>query len=108
MIPRAVRLVEVGARDGLQNEKSVISAANKLTLIDKLCDSGLTTIEGGAFVSPKWVPQMADASEIFSELRNRRTAGRYPHTTFSALTPNSKGKHARHSEAERMHSWCSN
>lgn len=91
LIPKTVRIVEVGARDGLQNEKSIISSANKLSLIDKLYDAGLTTIEGGAFVSPKWVPQMGDASIIFKELQNRRKTGAYSKATFSALTPNLKG-----------------
>ena len=88
-IPKAVRIVEVGPRDGLQNEKSVVQTLTKLTLIDKLYATGLTSIEGGAFVSPKWVPQMADSPDIFKELDSRKLT--YPNASFSALTPNMQG-----------------
>ena len=89
-LPKFVRIVEVGPRDGLQNEKNFVSAQTKLEFIDKLYKAGLRSIEAGAFVSPKWVPQMADTEEIFSQLKT--TAGtHYPQATFSALTPNMKG-----------------
>ncbi|GAP76730.1 Hydroxymethylglutaryl-CoA lyase [Pseudoalteromonas sp. SW0106-04] len=83
-MPNQVRIVEVGARDGLQNETSVPLAA-KVALINGLCDAGLKHIEGGAFVSPKWVPQMADSSAVFAAIE------RPNEVLFSALTPNLKG-----------------
>mgnify|MGYP000371079070 CR=1 FL=1 len=82
--PTPVRIVEVGARDGLQNEKSV-GTQDKVTLINDLIKAGLKHIEGGAFVSPKWVPQMADSSDVFASVQ--RPTG----VLFSALTPNLKG-----------------
>ncbi|TMO98105.1 hydroxymethylglutaryl-CoA lyase [Pseudoalteromonas sp. S3260] len=83
-----VRIVEVGARDGLQNEKTV-STEDKVTLINALAAAGLKDIEAGAFVSPKWVPQMADSSEVISALN-------LPEINLSALTPNLKGAQAAH------------
>ncbi|WP_417668864.1 hydroxymethylglutaryl-CoA lyase [Pseudoalteromonas tetraodonis] len=83
-----VRIVEVGARDGLQNEKTV-STEDKVTLINALAAAGLKDIEAGAFVSPKWVPQMADSSEVISALD-------LPEINLSALTPNLKGAQAAH------------
>lgn len=83
-----VRIVEVGARDGLQNEKTV-STEDKVTLINALAAAGLKDIEAGAFVSPKWVPQMADSSEVISALD-------LPEVNLSALTPNLKGAQAAH------------
>lgn len=85
MLPTHVKIVEVGPRDGLQNEKTLISAEDKLTLINMLSDSGLNYIESGSFVSPKWVPQMATSTEIFE--RVNKAAG----VTYAALTPNMKG-----------------
>ncbi|NRA85430.1 MAG: hydroxymethylglutaryl-CoA lyase, partial [Gammaproteobacteria bacterium] len=64
-LPKYVKIVEVGARDGLQNEKAV-TLADKVTLVNALSKTGLKVIETGSFVSPKWVPQMADSSELFS------------------------------------------
>lgn len=84
--PTKVRIVEMGARDGLQNEKAV-SSKDKITLINALSDAGLKDIEAGAFVSPKWVPQMADSAEVIKALD-------LPHVNLSALTPNLKGAHA--------------
>lgn len=84
MMPTKVSIFEVGARDGLQNEKAV-TTADKLRLIDKLGAAGLSRIEAGSFVSPKWVPQMADSAEIFKRL-NKRSG-----VVYSALTPNLKG-----------------
>ena len=83
-----VRIVEVGARDGLQNEKTV-STADKVALINALSAAGLKDIEAGAFVSPKWVPQMADSADVISALD-------LPDVNLSALTPNLKGAHAAH------------
>ncbi|NVK25844.1 MAG: hydroxymethylglutaryl-CoA lyase, partial [Gammaproteobacteria bacterium] len=65
--PKHVKIVEVGPRDGLQNEKPV-SIADKVTLINNLSDTGLSVIESGSFVSPKWVPQMAGSAEIFQQI----------------------------------------
>ena len=90
-VPSFVRIVEVGPRDGLQNEKSLVPAATKLALIDKLYKAGLRSIEAGAFVSPKWVPQMADTVEIFKTLAQKAETNEYPGATFSALTPNLQG-----------------
>jgi len=83
-----VRIVEVGARDGLQNEKTV-STEDKVTLINALAGAGLKDIEAGAFVSPKWVPQMADSSEVINALD-------LPEINLCALTPNLKGAQAAH------------
>ena len=83
-----VRIVEVGARDGLQNEKTV-STADKVALINALSAAGLKDIEAGAFVSPKWVPQMADSADVISALD-------LPNVNLSALTPNLKGAQAAH------------
>jgi hydroxymethylglutaryl-CoA lyase len=85
--PKAVKIVEVGPRDGLQNEKSVPVDA-KIALVEALAEAGLTTIETGAFVSPKWVPQMADSAQVFSGIK--RKAG----VTYTALTPNLQGYQA--------------
>ena len=63
--PKKVRIVEVGPRDGLQNEKQAIPTSAKIQLIENLVDAGLTYIEVGSFVNPKWVPQMADSGEVF-------------------------------------------
>jgi len=88
MYPRKVKIVEVGARDGLQNEPGVVPAETKLALIGKLVDAGLRHIEATAFVSPKWVPQMADQDAVMRGLPRR--AG----VVYSALTPNLKGYQA--------------
>ncbi|MNO90055.1 Hydroxymethylglutaryl-CoA lyase YngG [compost metagenome] len=84
-IPQKVRLVEVGPRDGLQNEKQPISVADKVRLVDDLTAAGLGYIEVGSFVSPKWVPQMAGSAEVFAGIQ--RKAG----VTYAALAPNMKG-----------------
>lgn len=86
-LPKKVRLVEVGPRDGLQNEASV-STADKVELINQLAAAGHSYIESGAFVSPKWVPQMADSAEVFAGI-NRQV-----NITYAALTPNLKGYEA--------------
>ena len=67
-LPAKVKLVEVGPRDGLQNEPETISTAVKIELIDRLAGSGLQSIEVGSFVSPKWVPQMADTADVMAGL----------------------------------------
>lgn len=84
-LPKNVRLVEVGPRDGLQNEAQPISVADKVRLVDDLTDAGLAYIEVGSFVSPKWVPQMAGSAEVFAGIRQR--AG----VTYAALAPNLRG-----------------
>ena len=84
--PDFVRIVEVGARDGLQNEAAV-STQDKVALINALAEAGLKDIEAGAFVSPKWVPQMADSSDVISALN-------LPSVNLSALTPNLRGAEA--------------
>jgi len=84
-LPQQVRLVEVGPRDGLQNEKQPISVADKVRLVDDLSAAGLSHVEVGSFVSPKWVPQMAGSAEVFAQIQ--RKAG----VTYAALTPNLKG-----------------
>ncbi|AXT40682.1 hydroxymethylglutaryl-CoA lyase [Alteromonas sp. BL110] len=88
MIPSQVSIVEVGPRDGLQNEKQALSAAQKLELIKLLSQTGLRRIEAGAFVSPKWVPQMANSDEVIKALNSE------PDIHYSALTPNVKGMEA--------------
>ena len=80
-----VRIVEVGPRDGLQNEKTQIATADKIELIDRLSATGLRSIEATSFVSPKWVPQLADAAEVFAGI-TRKPGVRYP-----VLVPNEQG-----------------
>ena len=84
-LPRAVRLVEVGPRDGLQNEQAIVPADVKVALIDMLSDAGFPAIEATSFVSAKWVPQLADAAEVMARIA-RKPGVRYP-----VLTPNLKG-----------------
>jgi hydroxymethylglutaryl-CoA lyase len=81
----SVRIVEVGPRDGLQNEASVVTVATKVELIERLADAGLGVIEAGSFVSPRWVPQMADSGEVFRRMR------RVPGVVYPALVPNLQG-----------------
>ena len=83
--PRSVRLVEVGPRDGLQNEPQSVSTQTKIAFIDRLSAAGLPSIEAGAFVSPRWVPQMADSSDVLKGIERR--AG----TDYPVLVPNMKG-----------------
>ena len=85
LMPSSVKVVEVGPRDGLQNEKIQISAEDKITLINLLAESGVSYIECGSFVSPKWVPQMATSAAVFEGIT--RTEG----VTYAALTPNMRG-----------------
>jgi hydroxymethylglutaryl-CoA lyase len=83
--PSRVKLVDVGPRDGLQNEKEPVPAAVKIELVHRLQDAGLTEIEVTSFVSPKWVPQMADNAEVMAGIRRK------PGVRYSVLTPNMKG-----------------
>ena len=83
--PSQVRIVEVGPRDGLQNEKAIVPTATKIELIDRLSATGLRSIEATSFVSPKWIPQLADAAEVFGGIA-RRDGVRYP-----VLVPNLQG-----------------
>jgi hydroxymethylglutaryl-CoA lyase len=84
-LPASVRIVEVGPRDGLQNEKVSIGTVDKIALVDRLSAAGHQVIEVSSFVSPKWVPQMADASEVFAGITRR------PGVRYTALVPNRKG-----------------
>ena len=84
-MPNYVKIVEVGPRDGLQNEKAMVPTEVKVELINQLTDAGFVNIEAASFVSPKWVPQMADGAEVMARIQRR--AG----TLYSALTPNMKG-----------------
>ena len=84
-LPSHVRLVEVGPRDGLQNEAQPISVADKVQLVDALSAAGLGYIEVGSFVSPKWVPQMAGSAEVFAQIQRK------PGVIYGALAPNLRG-----------------
>jgi hydroxymethylglutaryl-CoA lyase len=84
-LPSHVKVVEVGPRDGLQNEKEAVSAAVKIELVDRLTRAGFPNIEAASFVSPKWVPQMATSTEVMAQIARR------PGTIYSALTPNMQG-----------------
>jgi len=85
LLPTQVKIVEVGPRDGLQNEKVQISAEDKIALIEQLADAGVNYIESGSFVSPKWVPQMATSTDVFNGIKRKEGV------TYAALTPNMKG-----------------
>ena len=84
-LPSRVKLVDVGPRDGLQNEKTEVPAAVKIELVHRLQDAGLTEIEVTSYVSPKWVPQMADNAEVMAGIKRK------PGVRYSVLTPNMKG-----------------
>lgn len=84
-LPKKVKIVEVGPRDGLQNEKETIPAEVKIELVNRLTDAGFVNIEAASFVSPKWVPQMATSGEVMDKIRRK------PGVIYSALTPNMKG-----------------
>ncbi len=84
-MPAKVRIVEVGPRDGLQNEKAIVPTAMKIELIDRLSDTGLRTIEATSFVSPKWVPQLADATDVYTAIRKK------PGVRYPVLVPNLQG-----------------
>ena len=89
-IPQAVKLVEVGPRDGLQNESAPVSTADKINLIHGLIDAGVSYIEAGSFVNPRSVPQMADSDQVFAGLRSSPALNSTA-LTLAALTPNLKG-----------------
>lgn len=84
-LPKFVKVVEVGPRDGLQNEATILPVNVKIDFINKLCATGLKNIEVGSFVSPKWVPQMADSAEVFDHINKSLD------TNFSVLVPNERG-----------------
>ncbi|NUS37926.1 MAG: hydroxymethylglutaryl-CoA lyase [Lysobacter sp.] len=84
-MPAHVRIVEVGPRDGLQNEKTLVATADKIALVDRLSATGLRTIEATSFVSPKWVPQLADAAEVYAGIDRR------PGVSYPVLVPNEQG-----------------
>ncbi|WP_090357321.1 hydroxymethylglutaryl-CoA lyase [Pseudomonas coleopterorum] len=88
MLPERVRIVEVGPRDGLQNEQGQVRAEDKVALVDALVAAGLKHVEVGSFVSPRWVPQMADSAAVFAAIE------RAPGVTYAALTPNLQGLEA--------------
>ena len=96
-MPDAVEIFEMGPRDGLQNEKRLIPAADKIALVDLLSRAGFRRIEVTSFVSPKWVPQMADAAEVLAGITRR------PGVRYAALTPNLKGyEGARSARADEV------
>lgn len=84
----SVRIYEVGPRDGLQNEEKILAASVKVELIDRLSETGLTHIEAGAFVSPKWVPQMANTAAVMEQIKRK------PGVTYPVLVPNVQGMEA--------------
>jgi len=84
-LPKAVKIVEVGPRDGLQNEKQTITAEIKIDLVNRLTAAGFLNIEAASFVSPKWVPQMATSTDVMNAITRK------PGTIYSALVPNMKG-----------------
>ena len=88
MLPKSVKIVEVGPRDGLQNEQGLVSLTAKVALVEQLADAGCTVIETGSFVSPKWVPQMADSAAVFKKIKRQN------HVRYTALTPNLRGLEA--------------
>ncbi|EKV31696.1 Hydroxymethylglutaryl-CoA lyase [Caenispirillum salinarum AK4] len=95
-LPKAVKMVEMGPRDGLQNEPTPVPPEVKARLIDMLADAGLTAIEAGSFVSPKWVPQMAGTAEVLSLIHRK------PGVSYPVLVPNLKGMEAAEA-AEGVH-----
>jgi hydroxymethylglutaryl-CoA lyase len=84
-LPKQVRMVEVGPRDGLQNEAQVLPAATKISLIERLAEAGLAVVETGSFVSPKWIPQMADTAAVLAGLKRK------PGVSYPVLVPNMQG-----------------
>jgi hydroxymethylglutaryl-CoA lyase len=84
-LPKKVKIVEVGPRDGLQNEKEALSAEVKIELVNRLARAGFANVEAASFVSPKWVPQMATSAQVMTGIERR------PGTIYSALTPNMQG-----------------
>lgn len=96
-LPRQVQIVEVGPRDGLQNEAATVAPAEKIAFVERLAAAGHTAIEAGAFVSPRWVPQMADSAEVFAGIT------RIPGVRYTALVPNLAGlERARLANADEI------
>lgn len=83
--PKSVKIAEMGPRDGLQNEKTILDTEFKIEMINRLSETGLDYIESTSFVSPKWVPQMGDNVEVYSKINKK------PGVTYSALVPNARG-----------------
>jgi len=94
VLPPRVRIVEVGPRDGLQNEPRTVLTATKIELVNRLADAGLPAVEAGAFVSPKWVPQMADSRDVLDGIR-RKPGVSYPVLAPVAATARAKGMRVR-------------
>lgn len=90
-LPERIKIVEVGPRDGLQNEPAAVGTETRVALIDALSDAGVPVIEAGSFVSPRWVPQMADTAEVLAAIRRR------PGVSYPVLVPNMKGLEAARS-----------
>jgi hydroxymethylglutaryl-CoA lyase len=88
MLPKSVKIVEVGPRDGLQNEQGIVPLAAKILLVEQLADAGCRVIETGSFVSAKWVPQMADSAAVFQQIKRKNNV------RYTALTPNLRGLEA--------------
>jgi hydroxymethylglutaryl-CoA lyase len=88
MLPKSVKIVEVGPRDGLQNEQGIVPLAAKIALVEQLAEAGCTVIETGSFVSPRWVPQMADSAAVFQQIKRQNNV------RYTALTPNLHGLEA--------------
>jgi hydroxymethylglutaryl-CoA lyase len=88
MLPKSVKIVEVSPRDGLQNEQGSVPLAAKVALVEQLADAGCTVIETGSFVSPKWVPKMADSAAVFQQIKRQNNV------RYTALTPNLRGLEA--------------
>lgn len=84
-LPKHVKIVEVGPRDGLQNEPTIVPTATKIEIINRLSQTGLTVIEATSFVSPKWIPQLADGEEVLKGIQ------RYPNVSYPVLVPNEQG-----------------
>ena len=101
MTPKKIQIVEVGPRDGLQNEKVWVPTETKISLIEKLADAGLTKIEVTSFVSPKWVPQLKDAHEVFTGIKQISSV------SYPVLTPNMKGfERALEADAKEIAVFC--
>ena len=101
MTPKKIQIVEVGPRDGLQNEKVWVPTETKISLIEKLADAGLNKIEATSFVSPKWVPQLKDAHEVFTGIKQISSV------SYPVLTPNMKGfERALEADAKEIAVFC--
>jgi hydroxymethylglutaryl-CoA lyase len=96
-LPKKVKIVEVGPRDGLQNERNLISTDDKVSLINQLSNTGLSVIESGSFVSAKWVPQMATSAAVLENIKRNKNI------SYAALTPNMRGFNAAmHAKADEV------